>query len=149
MLGNVLRSIDPTWTLPPSEEEDLLYAYNQQLLPAIVGADQVATLLDLPRKTILDLCRAKQIPGAKIGGRWVFHRDAFLDWLRQKNLQNLNQANAVSITDSKPKPTLKMEAHNWSKISRPDGSGENKISLVNSKSQDAGVAQKRRQKCQA
>lgn len=152
MLGDILRDIRGyacDLRLVPSDIDTCVQASEPSTKSEVLDPSTVANLLNLPRKTVLDLCRQGRLPATKIGWRWVFHREAFLDWLHQKSLQNLNQANAISIPVTKPRPSLKNEDHDWMKISRPEGSGATKNSLINSNSQDAGVAQKRRQKCRA
>ena len=52
-------------------------------LPAVMTPDEVAALLRLNRKTIYDLIRRGELPGARRFGRSIrVSRDAVLDWLR-------------------------------------------------------------------
>ena len=149
MLGNVLRAIDPSWRLSDAVIDSPIRDEESAKVPKVLDADAIAAILQMPRKSVLDSCRTGKIPATKIGGRWVFHRDGFLEWLRDKNLQNLVHVKAFSARNSVTRLPLDFPTHDWSKISRPDDSGATKISLVESDSQDAGVARRRRQKCQA
>jgi len=51
-------------------------------LPAILTVDEVAAFLRINRKTIYDLVRRNEIPGARKLGRCLrFGRDALLRWM--------------------------------------------------------------------
>lgn len=52
-------------------------------LPLILTVEETAALLRINRKTLYDLVRRNQLPGArKLGRALRFHRDALLRWMR-------------------------------------------------------------------
>ena len=53
-------------------------------LPFVLTADDVAGLCGVDRKTIYAFCKDmnSDLPHNRIGTRYVFHRDAVLEWLR-------------------------------------------------------------------
>lgn len=54
----------------------------------VLTAEEAARYLRLHVKSIYRLVRGKKIPGQKVGGRWRFHSDALVEWLRSEKLQS-------------------------------------------------------------
>ena len=50
-------------------------------LDPMLSVKEVADFLELNEKTVYAALTAGEIPGRKIGKRWVICRDALLDWL--------------------------------------------------------------------
>ena len=53
---------------------------NRNNLPFALGADDLENLLPFHRTQIYLMLGRGEIPGKKIGGKWVCQRDAFLAW---------------------------------------------------------------------
>ncbi len=53
---------------------------NRNDLPFALGADDLAELLPFHITQIYLMLGRGEIPGKKIGGKWVCQRDAFLAW---------------------------------------------------------------------
>lgn len=50
--------------------------------PEVLTCDEVARLLKLRPKTVMDLCAKGDIPCArKVGGRWRIRKDLLWEWL--------------------------------------------------------------------
>ena len=47
-------------------------------------ADEVAEYLRLPLSTVYKLVQDKKLPGFKVGKHWRFRREAFQEWIKQK-----------------------------------------------------------------
>ena len=51
-------------------------------LPVTLTPDQAADFMGLERKTVYRGLKTGEIPGRRVGNRWVILRDALLSWLR-------------------------------------------------------------------
>jgi excisionase family DNA binding protein len=49
----------------------------------VIGADEVASLLGVDRKTVYAAARHGEIPHRRIGRRLLFERGSIVEWLRQ------------------------------------------------------------------
>jgi excisionase family DNA binding protein len=49
--------------------------------PDVLDTSQVAALLDVDERDVLELAEGGELPGRKIGDRWRFSRSAVLGWL--------------------------------------------------------------------
>ena len=47
-------------------------------------AEEVAEYLRLPLSTVYKLVQDKRLPGFKVGRHWRFRREAFQEWIKQK-----------------------------------------------------------------
>jgi excisionase family DNA binding protein len=47
-------------------------------------AEEVAEYLRLPLSTVYKLVQDKKLPGFKVGKHWRFRREAFQEWIKQK-----------------------------------------------------------------
>lgn len=47
-------------------------------------AEEVAEYLRLPLSTVYKLVQDKRLPGFKVGKHWRFRREAFQEWIKQK-----------------------------------------------------------------
>lgn len=47
-------------------------------------AEEVAEFLRLPLSTVYKLVQDKKLPGFKVGKHWRFRREAFQEWIKQK-----------------------------------------------------------------
>lgn len=57
--------------------------YDEDELPAILDAKQVAALLGVNVWTVYDLAKRQELPGArKIGGSLRIHRNTLLEYIR-------------------------------------------------------------------
>lgn len=75
---------DEVATVAPAEaiSADAIPTSPPDHLPAILTVDEVAAFLRINRKTIYDLVRRNEIPGARKLGRCLrFGRDALLRWM--------------------------------------------------------------------
>ena len=55
--------------------------------------------LNIGESTLQELVARGEVPGAKVGKSWVFHKDMMSDWLRAetiKQTENRKQARAAS-----------------------------------------------------
>lgn len=52
-------------------------------VPKVLNVEEVASLLRVNSKDVIQLARTHRIPGRLIGGQWRFSRTAVLDWLGQ------------------------------------------------------------------
>ncbi|MCG8514518.1 MAG: helix-turn-helix domain-containing protein [Halanaerobiales bacterium] len=53
---------------------------NRNNLPFALGVKDLMRLIPFSQNQIYLMLDTKQIPGKKIGGKWVIQRDAFLAW---------------------------------------------------------------------
>jgi excisionase family DNA binding protein len=59
---------------------------DQRIEDVLATPDEVAALLRTSRKAVYAMVERCQLPGViRVGRRVLFHRDALLDWLRQKS----------------------------------------------------------------
>ena len=57
------------------------YSFRPYDPPEVLTAEQVAQLLQLDEKIVLELAQAGDLPGRKLGPAWRFSRTAVLAWL--------------------------------------------------------------------
>lgn len=57
------------------------YSFQPHDPPEVLTATQVADLLQLAEKVVLELAAAGTLPGKQLGGHWRFSRAAILAWL--------------------------------------------------------------------
>lgn len=50
----------------------------------LLTAEVVAEYLRLPLSTVYKLVQDKRLPGFKVGKHWRFRREAFQEWIKQK-----------------------------------------------------------------
>jgi excisionase family DNA binding protein len=60
-------------------------------------AEEVAEYLRLPLSTVYKLVQDKRLPGFKVGKHWRFRKEAFQDWIKQKE----NSSFATDLNPSK------------------------------------------------
>lgn len=46
----------------------------------VLNADEASTWLKIPKTTLYKLCHDGDIPAAKVGRHWRFHRETLEDW---------------------------------------------------------------------
>ncbi len=51
----------------------------------VMNADEAATWLKIPKSTLYKLCTDGELPAAKVGRHWRFHRDTLERWLQDKS----------------------------------------------------------------
>jgi len=56
----------------------------KEAVEAVLDADEAATWLKIPKSTLYKLCNDGEVPAAKVGRHWRFHRDTLEKWLRDK-----------------------------------------------------------------
>ena len=59
--------------------------------------EEVAEYLRLPLSTVYKLVQDKQLPGFKVGKHWRFRKEAFQEWIKQKEKEASNQDQATSV----------------------------------------------------
>ena len=74
LVAEALRSLDV-------ERPPVGFARPAPGSPAVLTTAQLAELLQVDEKAVLDLARRGELPGRKIGRDWRFSRGAVLDWL--------------------------------------------------------------------
>jgi excisionase family DNA binding protein len=50
----------------------------------IMDADEASAWLKIPKSTLYKLCSDGELPAAKVGRHWRFHRDTLERWLLDK-----------------------------------------------------------------
>lgn len=50
----------------------------------IMDADEASTWLKIPKSTLYKLCSDRELPSAKVGRHWRFHRNTLERWLLDK-----------------------------------------------------------------
>jgi len=70
-----------TVDLPGDELAVGHHAFTPAPVPDVLTPAQAAELLQVPEEEVLELARAGQIPGRRIGDRWRFSRPALIAWL--------------------------------------------------------------------
>lgn len=50
----------------------------------VMNADEVSAWLKIPKSTLYKLCSDGELPAAKVGRHWRFHRDTLEKWLMDK-----------------------------------------------------------------
>lgn len=59
--------------------------------------EEVAEYLRLPLSTVYKLVQDKQLPGFKVGKHWRFRKEAFQEWIKQKEKEASNQDQATNV----------------------------------------------------
>jgi len=47
----------------------------------VLNADEASTWLKIPKSTLYKLCSEGELPAAKVGRHWRFHRETLEQWL--------------------------------------------------------------------
>ncbi len=55
----------------------------------IMDADEASAWLKIPKSTLYKLCSDGELPAAKVGRHWRFHRDTLERWLLDKTHRGL------------------------------------------------------------
>ncbi len=50
----------------------------------LLGVEEVAKYLKIPRSTLYKMCQEREIPCAKIGKHWRFNKKSVDEWLASK-----------------------------------------------------------------
>ena len=50
----------------------------------VLDADEASAWLKIPKSTLYKLCTEGEIPPAKVGRHWRFHRETLEDWLLKR-----------------------------------------------------------------
>lgn len=50
----------------------------------VLNADEASTWLKIPKSTLYKLCSDGELPAAKVGRHWRFHRESLEKWLVDK-----------------------------------------------------------------
>ena len=50
----------------------------------VMNADEASAWLKIPKSTLYKLCSDGELPTAKVGRHWRFHRDTLEKWLLDK-----------------------------------------------------------------
>ena len=56
----------------------------KEAVEAVLDADEAATWLKIPKSTLYKLCNDGEVPAAKVGRHWRFHRKTLEQWLLDK-----------------------------------------------------------------
>lgn len=51
----------------------------------VMNADEASAWLKIPKSTLYKLCSDGELPGAKVGRHWRFHRETLEQWLLNKS----------------------------------------------------------------
>lgn len=65
-----------------------------------LNLDQAASLLHMHKETVRERAKAGDLPGAKVGRRWVFIAEDLMQWLRS---QYAARRQAVQVTNLEEK----------------------------------------------
>src|SRR6266511_2588119 len=57
------------------------YSFQPFELPEVLTSEQASQLLQIPEPMVLELAKAGQLPGRKLGTVWRFSRVALVEWL--------------------------------------------------------------------
>ncbi len=58
----------------------------------VLNADEASTWLKIPKSTLYKLCTDGDIPSAKVGRHWRFHRQTLENWLLTKTTERRSGA---------------------------------------------------------
>lgn len=53
-------------------------------LDDVMNADEASAWLKIPKSTLYKLCNDGELPAAKVGRHWRFHRETLEQWLLNK-----------------------------------------------------------------
>lgn len=53
----------------------------------VLNADEASTWLKIPKTTLYKLCNDGEVPAAKVGRHWRFHRETLEKWLLDRTQQ--------------------------------------------------------------
>ena len=59
--------------------------------------EEVAEYLRLPLSTVYKLVQDKQLPGFKVGKHWRFRKEAFQEWIKQKEKEASDQDHTTNV----------------------------------------------------
>ena len=86
-------------TKPPTadagHQEDLVGE-----LPQVMTVDQVASYLQIGKRTIYAMAAAGEIPAAKVGDQWRFFRPEIDRWLTRLSRQHIGEATPAKAADN-------------------------------------------------
>jgi excisionase family DNA binding protein len=51
----------------------------------VLNADEASAWLRIPKSTLYKLCTDGEVPAAKVGRHWRFHRDTLEHWLLDRS----------------------------------------------------------------
>lgn len=74
--------------------------------PLVMTVDQVASFLQISRRTIYAMALAGTLPAAKVGDQWRFYRPEIERWLTKLSRANIGDSTPVEPTT--PPPTVKL-----------------------------------------
>lgn len=61
---------------------------SQPVIPDdVLNADEASTWLKIPKTTLYKLCNDGEVPAAKVGRHWRFHRETLEKWLLDRTQQ--------------------------------------------------------------
>lgn len=66
-------------------------------LPQVMTVDQVASYLQVGKRTIYAMAAAGEIPAAKVGDQWRFFRPVIDDWLTDLSRQHTAEATPAKV----------------------------------------------------
>jgi len=58
----------------------------------VLNADEASTWLKIPKSTLYKLCADGDIPSAKVGRHWRFHRQTLETWLQANTTERRTPA---------------------------------------------------------
>ena len=61
---------------------------NKKLKDDIWDAEEASSWLKIPKTTLYKLCSEGELPAAKVGRHWRFHRETLEEWLLEKTKVN-------------------------------------------------------------
>lgn len=50
----------------------------------VMNAEEASAWLKIPKSTLYKLCNDGELPGAKVGRHWRFHRETLEQWLLER-----------------------------------------------------------------
>ena len=56
----------------------------------VMDADEASSWLKIPKTTLYKLCTDGEVPSAKVGRHWRFHRETLEKWLMDKTKKRSN-----------------------------------------------------------
>ncbi|MES0328142.1 MAG: helix-turn-helix domain-containing protein [Gammaproteobacteria bacterium] len=67
-----------------------------------LNLEQAAEYLKIGRASLLDHLSKGEIPSAKIGKSWVFHKEMLSEWLRTETIKQTEQRKHAHTTSAPP-----------------------------------------------
>ena len=62
----------------------------------VMNADEASAWLKIPKSTLYKLCSDGELPAAKVGRHWRFHRETLERWLLDKTHRPQNKERGTS-----------------------------------------------------